>query len=107
MDDFGAGYTSVGNLRKLNFSKIKIDKTISDGLPNDPRSVAIVRSLMYMARELEVAITVEGIETEDQLEFLRGFNCSIQGWVFSPALPASQLGTLRHFLHPPAPLPCT
>ena len=98
MDDFGSGYTSVSNLRLLNFDKIKIDKSISDGLPDDHRSVAIVRSLMYMARELEVRITVEGIETQDQLEFLRAFNCGVQGYIYSPPVPPSQLHELKRFL---------
>ncbi len=100
MDDFGAGFTSMGNLRKLNFTKIKIDKCISDGLPHDRKSIAIVKSMMFMARELGVDITVEGIETEEQLEFLRAFNCGVQGFVFSPALPKSALPEMRKFVAP-------
>ena len=100
MDDFGAGFTSVGNLRKLNFTKIKIDKCISDGLPDDRKSIAIVKSLMFMARELDVDITVEGIETEEQLEFLRAFNCGVQGYVFSPPLPENALPDMRKFVSP-------
>ena len=100
MDDFGAGYTSIGNLRRLEFTKIKIDKVISDGLPHDPRSVAIVRSLMFMARELDVDITVEGIETEEQRDFLRAFNCGIQGYVFSPPVAPSAMSDMRKFLAP-------
>ncbi|MFD0916419.1 EAL domain-containing protein [Pseudahrensia aquimaris] len=100
MDDFGSGYTSIGNLRRLAFSKIKIDKSISDGLPDDPKTIAIVRSLMIMARELDVEVTVEGIETEPQLDFLRAFHCGVQGYVFSPPLPPENLSKLRPFLHP-------
>ena len=100
MDDFGVGYTSVGNLRKLDFTKIKIDKVISDGLPHDRKSVAIVKSLMFMARELGVDITVEGIETEEQLAFLRAFRCGVQGYVFSKPLPADQLPSMRKHLTP-------
>ena len=100
MDDFGSGYTSVGNLRKLNFTKIKIDKIISDGLPHDSRSVAIVRSLMFMARELEVDITVEGIETEEQLEFLRAFNCGVQGYVLSKPVAIKDMPQFRKFIAP-------
>ena len=100
MDDFGAGYTSVGNLRKLDFTKIKIDKVISDGLPHDKKSVAIVRSLMFMARELDVDVTVEGIEDEEQLDFLRAFDCGVQGYVFSRPLPKSDLPDMKKFLAP-------
>ncbi len=97
MDDFGAGYTSVGNLRKLEFTKFKIDKVISDGLPHDKRSVAIVKSLMFMAKELEVEITVEGIEEQEQLDLLRQYDCGIQGYVFSPPVPASALSDMKKF----------
>ncbi len=98
MDDFGSGYTSVGNLQSLDFDKIKIDKSISDRIPHDRRSVAIVRSLLYMARELDIRITVEGIEKEEQLEFLRAFNCGVQGYIYSPPVPPSQLHQMKRFL---------
>ncbi|MEE9313241.1 MAG: EAL domain-containing protein [Rhizobiaceae bacterium] len=100
MDDFGAGYTSIGNLRKLEFTKIKIDKSISDGLPHDNKSVAIVKSLMFMARELDVEITVEGIEEQDQLEFLRAFNCGVQGYVFARPMPAIDMPEMMKFISP-------
>ena len=100
MDDFGAGYTSLGNLRKLEFTKIKIDKSISDGLPNDKRSIAIFKSLIYMAKELSVDITVEGIEEENQLEFLREFDCGVQGFVFSRPIPPQDLPQMKKFLPP-------
>lgn len=100
MDDFGAGYTSLSNLRHLSFTRVKIDKSISDGLPNDPRSAAIVRSIMYLARELDVDVTVEGIETADQLAFLKAFECGVQGYVFSKPLPPAHLPDLARFLTP-------
>ncbi len=99
MDDFGAGYTSIGNLRRLEFNKIKIDKSISDGLPDDPRAVAIVRWLMGLASDLDVAITVEGIETDRQLNILAPFDCGIQGYVFSRPLPASELPNLHQYIN--------
>ena len=98
MDDFGSGYTSIGNLCRLNFNKIKIDKSVSDGLPDDRRTAAIVRSLMVMARELGIKVTVEGIETKEQLEFLKPHDCGVQGYVFSPPLPREKLGELRKYL---------
>lgn len=100
MDDFGAGYTSLSNLRHLSFTRIKIDKSISDGLPTDHRSTAIVRSIMYLARQLDVDVTVEGIETAKQLTFLQAFDCGVQGYVFSKPLPPDHLPDLARFLTP-------
>lgn len=89
MDDFGAGFTSLGNLRRLNFDRVKIDKIFTDDLPSHRRSAAIVRSLFVLARELNLHITVEGVETVEQVHFLRqeGF-CEIQGFFFSKPMPA-------------------
>ncbi|MEL6946818.1 MAG: EAL domain-containing protein, partial [Pseudomonadota bacterium] len=100
MDDFGVGYTSFSNLRHLSFTKIKIDKSITDGVPNDARSCAIIRAIMYLARQLSVDVTVEGVETPDQLTFLQAFDCGVQGYVFSKPLPADMLPELARFLTP-------
>ncbi len=98
MDDFGSGYTSLSNLCKLDFTKIKIDKSISDGIPKDNKTIAIVNSLMLMAKELGVAVTVEGIETEDQVEFLKRFHCGIQGYVFARPMPTKDMPEMQKFL---------
>ena len=71
MDDFGAGYTSMGNLRRLNFDRLKIDRIFTMDLPNHRRSAAIVRSMFVLARELDLEVTVEGVETYEQFAFLR------------------------------------
>jgi diguanylate cyclase (GGDEF)-like protein/PAS domain S-box-containing protein len=90
MDDFGAGYTSMGNLRRLNFDRLKIDRIFTMDLPNHRRSAAIVRSMFVLARELDLEVTVEGVETYEQYAFLRGAgNCELQGYLFSPPKAAS------------------
>lgn len=90
MDDFGAGYTSMGNLRRLNFDRLKIDRIFTNDLPNHRRSAAIVRSMFVLARELDLAVTVEGVETFEQFAFLRAAgNCELQGYLFSQPKPAS------------------
>lgn len=90
MDDFGAGYTSLGNLRRLNFDRLKIDRIFTNDLPNHRRSAAIVRSMFVLARELDLEVTVEGVETFEQFAFLRtAGNCELQGYLFSPPKPAS------------------
>ncbi|MEL6784826.1 MAG: EAL domain-containing protein [Pseudomonadota bacterium] len=98
MDDFGAGFTSLSNLTKLSVTKIKIDKSIADGLPHDPKACAVVRSILHLGSELDVSITVEGIESEDQLALLRPYDCGIQGYVHSKPLPPERLLELSHFL---------
>ncbi|HSM41343.1 MAG TPA: EAL domain-containing protein [Afifellaceae bacterium] len=100
MDDFGTGYTSINNLRKLNFDRIKIDKILTMDIPEHRRANAIVRSMIVLARELDIFMTVEGIETEEQFEFFRGMDfIALQGFLFSPPLPRSALQDLKMF-HP-------
>jgi diguanylate cyclase (GGDEF)-like protein/PAS domain S-box-containing protein len=91
MDDFGAGFTSLGNLRRLNFDRIKIDRIFTNDLPNHRRSAAIVRSMFVLARELDLAVTVEGVETYEQYAFLKAAgDCELQGFLFSKPKPASE-----------------
>jgi diguanylate cyclase (GGDEF)-like protein len=90
MDDFGAGFTSMANLRRLNFDRLKIDRIFTMELPNHRRASAIVRSMFVLARELDLEVTVEGVETYEQYAFLREQgNCELQGFVFSQPKPAS------------------
>jgi diguanylate cyclase (GGDEF)-like protein len=98
MDDFGTGYTSIANLRRLNFDRIKIDKVLTADLPGHRRTAGIVKAMLVLARELEIAVTAEGIETEAQLEFLREYDfVTVQGYLFSRPLPASALDELKRF----------
>src|SRR4029077_18917772 len=90
MDDFGAGYTSMGNLRQLNFERIKIDRIFTMDLPNHRRASAIVRSMFVLARELDLEVTVEGVETYEQYAFLREqCNAEPQCYLLSQRNPAS------------------
>ena len=95
LDDFGTGYSSLSYLHRFPFDKIKIDRSfISDiGEPED--SSPIVRAVVHMAAARHMATTAEGVETEAQREVLRRFGCSqMQGWLFSPAVPAAKLKQL-------------
>lgn len=90
MDDFGAGFTSMANLRRLNFDRLKIDRIFTMELPNHRRAAAIVRSMFVLAHELDLEVTVEGVETYEQYAFLREEgNCELQGFLFSQPKPAS------------------
>ncbi|MDA9406648.1 bifunctional diguanylate cyclase/phosphodiesterase [Bradyrhizobium sp. CCBAU 45384] len=95
LDDFGTGYSSLSYLHRFPFDKIKIDRSfISDiGEPED--SSPIVQAVVHMAAARHMATTAEGVETEAQREVLRQLGCSqMQGWLFSPAIPAAKLKQL-------------
>jgi diguanylate cyclase (GGDEF)-like protein len=105
MDDFGAGYTSMGNLRRLNFDRLKIDRIFTMDLPNHRRSSAIVRSMFVLARELDLEVTVEGVETYEQYAFLREQgSAELQGYLFSKPKPASAFADPASLIFA-APLP--
>jgi diguanylate cyclase (GGDEF)-like protein len=100
MDDFGTGYSSLSYLRSFPFDKIKIDRSFMSGLSPTQDSMAIVKAVIGLGQSLGMATTAEGVETEEQLAAVREQGCSeVQGFLFSPPLPASGvdalLGTLR------------
>ena len=89
IDDFGTGFSSMTHLKKLNFDKIKIDRTfIKDYPKSDNGSIAEI--ITYLAKRLDINVIAEGAETKEQVEFLRGIGCSnIQGYYYSKPLSAS------------------
>jgi len=90
MDDFGTGYSSLSYLRAFPFDKIKIDQSFVQDLSNRGDSLAIVKAVIGLGRSLGMTTTAEGVETEDQLDLVRAQGCSeVQGYFFSPPLPAS------------------
>jgi diguanylate cyclase (GGDEF)-like protein len=87
MDDFGTGYSSLSYLRKFPFDKIKIDQSFVQQVPADAESVAIVRAVIGMSVSLGRAVTMEGVETKEQFDFLRAEGCDlIQGYYVSRPL---------------------
>jgi diguanylate cyclase (GGDEF)-like protein len=81
IDDFGTGYSSLAYLQQLPISEIKIDKSFVRPLPADPGAVGIVRSVVDLARNLELGLVAEGVEDEVMLRGLAGVNCpSLQGF---------------------------
>jgi diguanylate cyclase (GGDEF)-like protein len=71
LDDFGIGYASLGSVVSFPFDKLKIDRSFTSELPGKPASRAVVASIMTLARGLKVQVTAEGVETKEQLEYLR------------------------------------
>ncbi|MBN8989805.1 MAG: EAL domain-containing protein [Rhizobiales bacterium] len=95
MDDFGTGYSSLSYLRSFPFDKIKIDRSFVKDLAQRSDCVAIVRAISGLGRSLNITTTAEGVETTDQLDWLRAEGCNeVQGFLFSAAKPASELAAL-------------
>ena len=91
MDDFGTGYSSLSYLRSFPFDKIKIDRSFVKDLAERTDCVAIVRAISGLGRSLNITTTAEGVETIDQLDWLRAEGCNeVQGFLFSAARPASE-----------------
>ena len=91
IDDFGTGYSSLSYLKRFPVDKIKIDQSFIAGLPEDGDDAAIVRAILAMAKQLNLEVVAEGIETTKQLSFLWKHSCNIgQGFLFSKALPAQE-----------------
>jgi diguanylate cyclase (GGDEF)-like protein/PAS domain S-box-containing protein len=95
LDDFGTGYSSLSYLRRFPFDKIKIDRSFISDIGDAEGSSMIVEAVVNMASACRMTTTAEGVETEMQREILRGLGCSeMQGYLFSPAVPASKLQQL-------------
>lgn len=92
LDDFGTGYSSISYLTNFPFDKIKIDKSFTQGVLNRRDCAAVVSSVLALAQGLGTVTTAEGVETEEQLEYMReaGVNL-VQGYLFSRPVPISQL----------------
>jgi EAL domain-containing protein (putative c-di-GMP-specific phosphodiesterase class I) len=88
LDDFGAGHSSLAQVRDLALDKIKIDKSFVDRVCLDPKIASLTRSIVDMARRLDLPCVAEGIESPEQLEELKLGGCAGgQGWLFAEAMP--------------------
>ncbi|RPI36826.1 MAG: EAL domain-containing protein [Nitrospiraceae bacterium] len=88
LDDFGKGYSSLNYLKKFPIRKLKIDQSFIRGLKEDPDDQAIVNAVVQMAHSLKLRVVAEGVETDDQMLFLRSCNCDqMQGYLYSEPLP--------------------
>ena len=95
MDDFGTGYSSLSNLRAFPFDKIKIDASFIKSVETTPQAAAIVRSVLGLGSGLGIPVLAEGVETDAELNFLRGEDCSAaQGYLLGRPAPISQFAHL-------------
>ena len=92
LDDFGVGYSSLSYLKDLPLNSLKIDRSFVSGLNEDKQNNAIVQAIITLAHSLDLVAVAEGVETEDQLEFLRSHICDeVQGFFFSHPLPIDEI----------------
>ena len=89
MDDFGTGYSSLSYLKLFPFNQLKIDQSFVANVIRDPEDAAVVRTIIELARSLDIKVVAEGVETEEQFVYMARAGCDlIQGYYFSPPLPA-------------------
>ncbi|AXK57332.1 putative bifunctional diguanylate cyclase/phosphodiesterase [Pseudomonas protegens] len=95
VDDFGTGYSSLSYLRKFPVDVLKIDQSFIHGLSHEPKDAALVSAIIQLGRSLNLSIIAEGVETQEQLAFLKQQGCEEgQGFYFSKALPADSFARL-------------
>ncbi len=92
IDDFGTGYSSLSYLRRLPVDILKIDRAFVENIEADEEDAALAEAIVAMARALRLTVVAEGVETPGQREILASWGCdAYQGFVFSPAVPASEV----------------
>jgi diguanylate cyclase (GGDEF)-like protein/PAS domain S-box-containing protein len=100
LDDFGTGFSSLSYLRRLSLDTLKIDRSFVMDLPDDDDAKGIFEAIIVMAHVLGLTVIAEGVETEEQRDFLRSIECDeIQGYLVSKPVPPDEF---THFLEPDA-----
>lgn len=95
LDDFGTGYSSLSHLAKLQFDRIKIDRSFVNDFEADPKQYNIVKAMLDLGKGLDLLTTAEGIEGQSQLASLQKLGCECgQGYLFGKAIPANEISGL-------------
>jgi EAL domain-containing protein (putative c-di-GMP-specific phosphodiesterase class I) len=95
LDDFGTGYSSFQYLRRLPIDELKIDRSFIRFIASDSRDKAIVAAIISMVHSLKLSVNAEGVETEEQRQFLLSKNCThYQGYLYSKPVPIKSFEAL-------------
>ena len=95
MDDFGTGYSSLSYLKRFPIDTLKIDQSFIRDIKLDQESALLVKAIIAMAHGMGMGVVAEGVEQQEQLEFLRANNCdTVQGYYFSRPVPANDLNAM-------------
>ena len=94
IDDFGAGYSSLASLKSFPVARLKIDRVFIRGLPDDEDDMAVAAAVISLGQKLKLKVIAEGVETSEQADFLRRYDCDeIQGFHLSRPLPSGDFET--------------
>jgi EAL domain-containing protein (putative c-di-GMP-specific phosphodiesterase class I) len=95
IDDFGTGYSSLSALKSFPISTLKIDKSFVRDLAHSSDDQAIALAVISLGHRMHLRVIAEGVETEEQREFLRAHDCDeMQGYLFSPPVPAERIAEM-------------
>jgi len=103
IDDFGTGYSSLSALKIFPVARLKIDKSFVNGLPHNADDSGVTTAVIALARNLNLKVIAEGVETEQQAAFLHSQNCDeVQGFHYSRPVPAADFAAfMLNFIDKP------
>jgi EAL domain-containing protein (putative c-di-GMP-specific phosphodiesterase class I) len=95
IDDFGTGYSSLAQIKNFPIDTLKVDRSFIRNLPQDSDNQAITQAIITMGNNLSLTVVAEGVETQEQKDFLRGLICDeMQGFYFSKPIAPDQFAVL-------------